>query len=409
MGYSPKARATFNNTVLAFVLLFLVAFPKAGFKVSGIPITFGYILIGVVAGGAWLMNLGGQRYHHLPRNSVLTYLATVPFQVVMLTEMLMLPSTIIGNSISFVVSFVFLSAAFLLVMTPQIKQMDGDAFLRYLRRCINFVAIYGIFLFFYLLATGKFVEIPYLTVNVDDLGTLGEKHIDRGGGIFKLISTYNNGNIYGVCLLMLLPLYDVAQKSLFWRVVVRVSLILTLSRTVWLGLIVYELIAVFYLRALTRSFLLYLAAAGALVAFALLSIVSWMRLDVGFLFDSSLGGRVDILRSTRLELVPGDVVHFPSEIVYLNVASALGLAGLGYFLIAVLTPIFLAVTGRNRANRHLRACATGMMMLLICGFSDGPVLLIPTMAFYWGLASLAVCGVRWPGDQERSGAVLATA
>ena len=53
---------------------------------------------------------------------------------------------------------------------------------------------------------GKFIEIPFLTVNAGDYGTLeSTKHINRGGYL-KLISTYNNGNVYGVATLILLPL-----------------------------------------------------------------------------------------------------------------------------------------------------------------------------------------------------------
>ena len=89
---------------------------------------------------------------------------------------------------------------------------------------VLFVSAYGIFLFFYKLGTGSFIEIPYLTVNAGDLGELEGKSIDRGG-IFKLISTYNNGNVYGISILILLPLYAHLEKRLSRVLTVKASLV----------------------------------------------------------------------------------------------------------------------------------------------------------------------------------------
>jgi hypothetical protein len=400
VSYPIGAKSGVTNAALALLLMFLVAFPKAGIKVSDVPLTIGYTLIGLITTGAWLSNLGQRRYRTLPRGSSTAYALSLPFQGVMLAMMVNLHSTIIGNSISFVVSFIFLPLAFLLILVPQISTLDPDTFNRYLRRCISFIALYGLILFFYLLATGKFIEVPFLTVNADDVGTLGDKDINRGGGIFKLISTYNNGNIYGVCVLMLLPLYDLIQRSLFWRLVVRISLLLTLSRTVWFGLLVYELIATVYLRQIKRSTLLYVGISVVIVCAAILLILRWMGLDVSFLFDPDLGGRTGVVQATKFYFVPYYAVHFPSEIIYINVVNALGVAGLFFFMVAMASPILLAATSATRRNPYVRACIVGMLMLLICGVSDGPVLLIPTMAFYWGLAALALCGIPWATDRQ---------
>ena len=98
---------------------------------------------------------------------------------------------------------------------------------------------------------GRFVEIPFLTVNFHDVGTLETtKYIDRGG-IFKLISTYNNGNVYGVCLLMLLPFYNSVEPSKLKRMIVKLSLLLTLSRTVWFGLFFAEILTYLYVYRIT--------------------------------------------------------------------------------------------------------------------------------------------------------------
>jgi len=58
------------------------------------------------------------------------------------------------------------------------------------------------------------IEIPYFTINAADVGEVADKYNQRGN-IMKLISTYNNGNIFGVCTLMFFPLfYYNTQKSI---------------------------------------------------------------------------------------------------------------------------------------------------------------------------------------------------
>jgi len=64
-------------------------------------------------------------------------------------------------------------------------------------------------------------------VNLDDIGTLDSKYNSRQGGLSKLISTYNNGNQYGVATLLLLPLFDAFEHSRFRKLVVRAALVLT--------------------------------------------------------------------------------------------------------------------------------------------------------------------------------------
>jgi hypothetical protein len=385
-----------NNTALALLFAFLVAFPKAGFKVSEVPITIGYLLLGAIAVWAVLINLARGKYSKFPKRSLFAFALTLPLQVLTLLLVVALASADIAYSISFVTSFLALPLVFLIILTPQLLVINPDRFDIYLRRCVSFAAMYGIVLFVYLTITGSFIEIPFLTVNADDVGKLAtEKHIDRGNGIFKLISTYNNGNIYGVCILMLLPIYDMVQRSFFWRLLVRFSLVLTLSRTVWFGMVAYELIAALYLRPFRLNTVFYVLLSLTVSVGAVLYVLSALNLDPAFLFDPNLGGRAAAVQSTQLYFIPQDKIGFPSEIIYINVLNALGTIGLVYFMIAMLAPIVLAFEKARRTRGHVRSFVVGMLMLLICGLSDGPILLIPVMVFYWVLAALSVSDMSW--------------
>ena len=95
--------------------------------------------------------------------------------------------------------------------------LDGERLAHWFRTCVFLAAAWGIFLFFFRPLTGHFIEIPYITVNASDYGELeNTKNIARGT-LFKLISTYNNGNLYGVATLLLLPLYLQLEPRRFRR------------------------------------------------------------------------------------------------------------------------------------------------------------------------------------------------
>ncbi len=398
-------RVRLGRATVALLVIFLVAFPKAGIKVSSVPITFGYLLLGAAAVFAGLLNIGRGEYRVFSRRSFLAFWATLPLQAVVLLLASSLDSAVGSYTLSFIVGFLLLPMALLLVLVPQVDRIDARHLERWLRRCVTFAAIYGIFLFFYVIATGHFVDIPYLTVNAGDVadfahGAVG-KRIDRGHGIFKLISTYNNGNIYGVSILMLLPLYDLVQRSRWMKLLVKLSLLLTLSRTVWLGLIAYELIAAVYIRRLKLFTLHYIVGFVAVAVAAVIYMVAFMQHGMGFIFDPNLGGRAAALEELRLYFVPDGTILFPSEILYVNVLWGLGWAGLVCVLIAMIGPVVLAALGPRQGEPHVRALVVGMGMLLICGLSDGPIIYIPVMAFYWALASLAVSRVSWrPSSYE---------
>lgn len=405
-GSSAAGGSVLRNSVLWLLVVFLVAFPKAGIKLGPVPITFGYLILGCSAIVCALLNVGRRTYRLLDRRAFLAFWATLPLQGLTVLLAMSLPSADASYTLSFAVGFIVLPMALMLVLLPQVKSVDPVFLQTWLRRCVSFAALYGIFLFVYVIFTRHFIDIPYLTVNAGDVADFAhgaaDKKIDRGNGIFKLISTYNNGNIYGVAILMLLPLYDLSQRSRLWRYVVRVSLLLTLSRTVWMGLVTYELIASFYIRRLRRMTLLYICLFLAVVVVAVLYMLSFMQHGAGFLFDPNLGGRASILHEVKPYFLPEDSILFPSEIIYVNVLWGLGVAGLGCFLLALAGPLVIALMGSRRNLPQVRALIVGMAMLLICGCSDGPIIYIPVMAFYWALASMAVCDLSWSNaDAQR--------
>jgi hypothetical protein len=390
-AWRAMAPSKLERRVTLLLVTFLLFFPKGGVKLAGVPLTWGYVALAAVSLSLPLALLLGRSWK-ISRQRLLLALALVPFQFVVWLSFLFNGVTGMGFTISMLVSFFFVPHVFLLVLGPPLDRLDLSHLFRLVRAGVLFVAAYGIFLFFFKLTTGSFVEIPLLTVNTGDLGELDDKYIDRGG-IFKLISTYNNGNIYGVCLLMLLPLYAWLERRTVPNLVVKFSLLLTLSRTVWLGLLAFELLHRLYVRPLTVRALGLLAGSVLVVVGGVLTALRLMGLQTAFLFDRNLGGRIVQLQVLdEATILPGISFEHILEMVYLSILENFGLVGLATFLVAMSAPLllFLFRAVPHAATEYKRSLAAGLMVYLFVALSDGALLFIPVMAFFWFVVTLLV-------------------
>lgn len=395
-GPAPEGRppTRWERAAIAYYILFLLVFPKGGIKLAGVPITWGYLGLGPAM--LWFV---GRMHRGTPLSIARTRLVTLallaPFQLIGWLAFLVNGVEGTGFAISFLVTFFVVPPTFVLIFGAVLDRIELDELMRWLRWGVLFVAAYGIFLFFYKLGTGHFIEIPFLTVNLGDVGDLEGKYIDRGG-IFKLISTYNNGNIYGVSMLILLPLYCWLEPRWTRRGVVRLSLLLTLSRTVWAGLLAFELLWRLFVERVSLRTLAVLStsllamAAGVWVALDLMG-----RDPAAFLLDRTLGGRLNQLQGLgELPLLPREAFSGILEMVYLSVLQVFGLFGLAAFVLALSGPLLLYAAGALpwAATRYKRALALGLGLYLVVAMSDGALLFIPVMAFYWLVASLLLSG-----------------
>lgn len=229
-----------SAVLIPLLIVFLVLFPKGGIKLAGAPLTWGYMLIGISA-----IPLLALRLLVLPLRTtlraVLAFATLLPFLLLFVYSIETNGIALLGYAISVFTNFAVLPALFLLVYPPFLSFVSLPQFSRWLRASILIAAVWGIFLFFLHPVVGHYIEIPYLTVNAADAGQIElTKHIARGR-FLKLISTYNNGNVYGAAMLILLPLYDLLEPARWKRNTLRLALVLTLSRTVWAGLVVEQL------------------------------------------------------------------------------------------------------------------------------------------------------------------------
>lgn len=369
------------------VLATLILFPKGGIKIEGVPITFGYLLLFALA----LFLLFVKRIYRIKQAHFFVFIALLPLQIIAILTFGINGIANIGFSLSFFVSFLFLPSIFLLLLSREIEEfLSWEELLSFNQKALLFLASLGIFIFCYAAITGTLIEIPLITTNLDDLGHTIEKYNSRGSFV-KLISTFENGNIYGLCALMLLPLYLIKETN-FWKIlIVKLSIVLTLSRTAWIGLFLTELFMHFFVKkgqktlSLLLSLLLYTG-----VIIALLFICNIYSLFEG---DSDFGGRIQqYLLIKDMKLFSASPFYGICEVIYMGVLQSFGLTGLIAFLLAICSPLILAFR-KIPFSIEQRAIFSSLLIYLIIAWSDGAILLIPVMAFYWLLSTLLLANM----------------
>ena len=239
----PHPRTSrFITGAACFLLLFLVLFPKGGIRLAGLPITWGYILLAALTPLAcalrfFLMPL------RFPRRVLGVVFLLLPMQACFIYAGVFYGISDLNFTFSTFVGLFALPWIFILLFGPFYPFVDPNRVRLWFCQCVFWAAVWGIVLFVLYPLVHRSFEIPYLTVNASDYGTVASAKDNARGAFLKLTSTYNNGNIYGVCTLLLLPLYVRLEPRRWRRSVVRLAILLTLSRTVWAGLVLNEVLS----------------------------------------------------------------------------------------------------------------------------------------------------------------------
>lgn len=382
--YSNRFQFFDPKRYIFLLLIFLFVFPKGGFKIGGVPITWGYVLLALLSIAAIF-----GKHLQVRKDRLHTLLFLFPFQLLSGITMIWGGVGNVGMAISFWTSFFFLPYSFLLVFSQEIDELDPTWFFSILKKGMLFISIYGILLFAYRWITGEYIEIPFLTTNFDDLGLLDEKCNRRALTFSKLVSTYNNGNLFGACLILILPLYCYVETKIYKQGIVKLALLLTLSRTVWIGLFAHEMLYSLFLSK-NKSKALLKIGISFLTLIGILAITSFfLGFSVSFFLDAKLGGRdVQLQNLSQVSFFHSDPFYHILEMVYIGVARSFGWVGLITFLIGVCGPFIFHRLTHPRLSPIHQAIFVGLLNYWIIAGSDGGMLYLPTMAFYWFMGSL---------------------
>ncbi|MFC4256556.1 hypothetical protein GRI97_09490 [Altererythrobacter xixiisoli] len=382
------------------LLVFNIALPKGGIAVGVTPITFGYLLIAVTA-PVGLLGVLLSRLASPPAmlNFILGY---VPIASLALLKIMYGGST--SALMIYTVVLVAMPAVMFIVYAPYMELLTEDQLGRPIVWCIRFAVLWGLMNFVIFAFTRTLIEVQFLTVNPLDAGEIYSKN-NRRGILMKLVSTYNNGNLYGVCMGMLAPIYFYFERSRIFIAAFCLAMLLTLSRTVWFGMIfIGILMAMLGLLRVDRPVIWYVTAAMALMGVALLPLMGWTAERV---VETDLGGRMIYWDELELSALGSSTVRI-SEVLYAGLLQSFGILGTILALFAFAFPIIFGIANISQLSRLRRSAMIGLCSYLMMAASDAAFIFPPTIAIYMFVATL-VYRRGYAGPQKHSRPVPATA
>ena len=193
-----KKRLSSVLAVLTLILLF--GFPKAGFYVGNIPVTFGYLLLALMAVGE-TMHLAIDHKRSIEPRYLGLGLLIFCLAIVEIVSFRLYGSKSMGAMVSILVSTIGMPIIAILATHWMLRVLGLDSMLAALRWALVPVLAFGMLAFVAYNATGTITGVPFLTTTGSDISSVVSRHNLRGP-IIKMFSTYNNGNILGINLLM---------------------------------------------------------------------------------------------------------------------------------------------------------------------------------------------------------------
>ena len=338
-----------RGILIATVFVNLVL-PKAGFYVGSLPITLSYFLLGF----SGLLSLFAFYKWHLRITYKLVFSALFLFLFFALALPSLLSSNLGLTSSLFVytMSILIIPLVSLIVGSAFIQMLGMDRLSHIVKLGLIVITLVGILSFFLvnIAKRPEYIGIPYLTYTGGDyLQLILHKNINRGG-IYKAVSTYNNGNLLGINVLMWLPLGMFFIQDSWLLSGIRVLLLATLSRTVWLGWAFAE-VGAFITRRATWGRYVLIPIIVALSVAAIFTINFLTGQGINFLFDATLGNRAQQLQ-VDVHILPSPDFTGIGEIVYASILRNLGVLGLLFFVWTWSFPVLVA--SRSKATRWIR-------------------------------------------------------
>lgn len=376
-------------------IFFCLSFPKAGFYIEDIPINFGLILLGLTNFLIWCEFIGDLIIKKRIKFHVLSFF----YLIIILAFYFLLVFFINGYSNNKIFFSIIISIFFIPIMTLGIMRYIIKKKTTHLAKVfyISFliVTLFGIASFILINFFHIAIGVPYLTVTGGDPNIVFLKNNVRDF-VVKAVSTYNNGNLLGVNILIWFPLIMYYFYPSFKnKILGRILFLLTFSRTVFIGWFLLE--ALVFLKKYSFLTKLFLSFWFFLILIMSLFIVGQQYGWFGFLTDSTLGGRIsqfDIL--TNFQLFPDEPVQGIQEVVYLSVLKNFGLVGLILFLITYFSPLFI-----SSKNYFQMICKNSVLVYLLIMFSDGAFVLFPTQFIFWMLVSLLYYGNKYESKEVK--------
>lgn len=243
-----KEKNGFLFNLLLITIFFNIWFPKAGIKLSGIPLTVGNVFLAITF-FFWTMKKVMNRRMKINK---------IGYILIILMLYSLIKYLLIGGfvkNIGYIIPLVVYPLMFIIAYDTIDTKEKLQKIIKVICFGFFFICIYA--LLQYVFGIEK-VCIPGLTVNLSDYTTYGanwylQKNNNNTSEIgTKIISTFQNGNLYGVNALLIYPIvygYLKKENKSFLMYVslalFAICVFLSLSRSCWLGIILFMLFGIF--------------------------------------------------------------------------------------------------------------------------------------------------------------------
>lgn len=402
--------------VLLLITVFInVTFPKAGIKLGGIPLTVGnvFLLLTIMM---WFFYVLWRRCFIFSKAERLVVIGCLYWLIRFLLTMVGGRAGL-SDWVGFFVPLVVYPFTFLVFNFFITEQRQIDLILRMLMWGTIIVFIFG----FLQAAFGiERFSIPGLTVNYTDYISSTNWYAEKYNGVqdgvtySKTVSTYQNGNLLGVNILLFCPMiYESIKKKVWQRVYMLVFVlfcILTGSKTCWVGIFLYLFIKSVVI--INRKW-----ADGRKVQFACLIIAVIPVIAAIFLnmfpqilerFKDSftlknindLSGRSEsmsqlidyFVNKTEWILIGpyGLTSYWGSsyEMAYFCILMIGGIAGLVAFLGPIIYILVKYIGKHIKDSKVLKGVCHGLVVYIIIAFVEGALWLPPTAVNLWMVLAL---------------------
>lgn len=388
--------------LLYAVLAFSIFIPKAGVKIGELPVSPALLLFVLLLGICGVAFLGGKRIAESDISHLL--LITVAY-----FSLRILVSGVLGEGVSgWALGLVVSPLMFFVVMSVVRTKQELQTLMRMI--LWGFVGVCA-----YALAQLVFgidaVTIPGVTVNLSDYQAGGltwylEKHNRVGDGT-KIFSTYQNGNILGVNLLLLFPLAYTAASAKLKLIVVPMFIgigFATLSRSVWGGIAISLLflllarrprgigeaagrviLAIVLLLAIPAAFVLNPGLSNRLLSADFDSLVNLAGRTPNLvaLLESSVGNPVALLFG------PMGLADYEGGAFEITIAATYMVAGLvGVLLLTAVVVVMITSLARAGNAPIARAVLLSVTVYVLVSVIEGAFWLPPTALLFWAILGI---------------------
>lgn len=238
--------------MLLLTIFFSIWFPKAGIKLSGIPLTISNVLFGLTFILWFFKKLKKVKL----KVSSLGYLLIVTIAYCIFKYIIAyLGGKGFVESIGYIIPLIIYPLIFFVVFDEVKNQNHVNQIMKVIIYGFWFICLYS--LLQYVVGINK-CTIPGLTVNLSDYRQHGEYwYMAKSNGTqvdeVKIVSTYQNGNLFGIGILLIYPLIYNYYKKIKNKKLENISLILfilctflILSRACWLGIAVFIVVEIIF-------------------------------------------------------------------------------------------------------------------------------------------------------------------